>query len=328
MKRRDFIKLVGGAVAAWPAAARAQQPRPLPVIGWLSPGSLGASAAGLAAFRQGLREQGFVDGQNVAIEYHFADYQYDRLPALAADLVRRQVSVIAATGGGGSGLAAKAATTSIPIVFNSGADPVGEGLVTSLNRPGGNLTGVVQLALELGPKRLELLHQLLPAATVLAALLNPANRTIESLTAELQAAARSLGLKLQVLHASTDRDLDAAFASLQQSQAGGLLIGPDQFLFSRNEQIAALALRHAVPTMYQWREFTTAGGLMSYGASQTDVYRLVGSYTGRVLKGDKPADLPVQQSTKIEMIINLRTARALDLKVPQSLLVAADEVIE
>jgi putative ABC transport system substrate-binding protein len=326
MKRREFITLLGGAVIAWSVSARAQQGAK-PVIGYLGGGSSRPSDVGLAAFRQGLKETGYVEGQNVAIEYRWADFQYDRLPALAADLVRRQVTVIAAVPGNAA-LAAKAATATIPIVFNSGVDPVGTGLVASLNRPGGNLTGVFQLSVELGPKRLELLHQVVPTATVLAAVLNPTNTNVETQSRNLQAAARSLGLQLQVLHVSTDDDFDTIFATMAQSRAGALLIGPDQFLFSRNEQIAALALRHGVPTMYQWREFTTAGGLLSYGPSQTDVYRLHGIFTGRILKGDKPADLPVQQSTKIEMSINLRTAKALGLTVPQSLLVGADEVIE
>jgi putative ABC transport system substrate-binding protein len=250
------------------------------------------------------------------------------LPALAADLVRRQVTVIAATGGSVSPLAAKAATTTIPIVFNGGVDPVGNGLVASLSRPGGNLTGVSMLNVELGPKRLALLHELVPAATDIALLLNPKNPNAETQSRNMQAAARTLGLQLHVLHVSTDPDLDTVFATMAHLGVGALLIGPDGFLFARNEQIAALALRHAVPAMYQWREFTVAGGLMSYGPSQTDVYRQAGIYTGRILKGDKPADLPIQQSTKIEMVINLRTAKALGLTIPPSVLVIADEVIE
>jgi putative ABC transport system substrate-binding protein len=325
MRRRDFFALLGGA-AAWPVTARAQQAA-MPVIGYVGGGSSRPSDVGLAAFRQGLKETGYVEGQNVAIEFRWAEGQYDQLPALAAGLVRRGVAVIVATPGIAA-LAAKAATATIPIVFNSGVDPVGAGLVASLNRPGGNLTGITQLSVELGPKRLELLHQVVPTATVLAAVLNPTNTNFETQSRNLQAAARGLGLQLQVLHVSTDDDFDKIFATVSQSRASALLIGPDQFLFSRNEQIAALALRHGVPAMYQWREFTTAGGLLSYGASQTDVYRLVGIYTGRILKGEKPADLPVQQSTKIEMSINLRTAKALGLTIPPNLLATADEVIE
>jgi putative tryptophan/tyrosine transport system substrate-binding protein len=324
MNRRNLIALRGGA-AMLPVAARAQQQ--MPVIGYLHGGSSRPNDIGLAAFRQGLSEAGYVEGQNVGIEYRWAGVQYDRLPALADDLVRRKVTVIAAATGNAA-LAAKAATATIPIVFNTGVDPVGAGLVASLNRPGGNLTGAFQLSGELGPKRLELLHQVVPTATVLAVALNPTNINIETQSRNLQAAAQSLGLRLQVLHVSTDDDFDTIFATMAQSRAGALLIGADQFLFNRNEQIAALALRYGVPTMYQWREFTTAGGLMSYGPSQTDVYRLFGIYTGRILKGDKPADLPVQQSTKLELIINLKTAKTIGLTIPPSLLATADEVIE
>jgi putative tryptophan/tyrosine transport system substrate-binding protein len=325
VNRRDMITLLGGA-AILPVAARAQQSA-MPVIRYLGGGSSRPRDAGLAAFHQGLKETGYVEGKNVAIEFRWAEGQYDRLPGLAAGLVRRGVAVIVASPGIAA-LAAKAATATIPIVFNSGVDPVRAGLVASLNRPGGNLTGVTQLSVELGPKRLELLHQVVPTATVLAAVLNPTNTNAETQSRNLQAAASSLGLQLQVLHVSTDDEFDTIFATIAQSRAGALLIGPDQFLFSRNEQIAALALRHGVPAMYQWREFTTAGGLLSYGPSQTDVYRLIGIYTGRILKGDTPGDLPVQQSTKIEMSINLRTAKALGLTVPPSLLATADEVIE
>jgi putative ABC transport system substrate-binding protein len=326
MKRRDFITLLGSAVA-WPLTARAQQPA-MPVVGYLASGSPGQGKVGLAAFRRGLSETGYVEGKNVAIEYRWAGDEYDRLPALAADLVRRQVTVIAATGGSVSPLAAKAATTTVPIVFNGGIDPVASGLVVSLSRPGGNLTGVSMLNVELGPKRLALLHELVPAATDIAFFLNPKNPNAETQSSNMQAAARTLGLQLHVLHVSTDPDLDTVFATMAQLGVGALLIGPDGFLFTHNEQIAALALRHAVPAMYQWREFTVAGGLMSYGPSQTDVYRQVGIYTGRILKGDKPADLPIQQSTKIEMVINLRTAKALGLTVPPNVLAIADEVIE
>jgi putative ABC transport system substrate-binding protein len=326
MKRREFITLLGGA-ATWPVTAHAQRTT-LPVIGYLGSGSLATNAESLAAFRQGLSDTGYVEGRNVTIEYRWADEVYDRLPALAGDLVRRGVNVIASTGGSQSVLAAKAATATIPIVFSGGSDPVAAGLVASLNRPGGNLTGASFFSTELGPKRLELLHQLVPKATVMAALLNPINFNIEAQTNTLQAAARALGLRLNVLHASNDRDIDVVFATVAQMHADALLVGPDNFIFSRNAQIAALALRHELPALYQWREFAIAGGLMTYGPSQSEVYHQVGVYTGRVLKGEKPADLPVVQSTKIEMIVNLRTAKALGLTVPSSLLAVADEVIE
>jgi putative ABC transport system substrate-binding protein len=326
-KRREFITLIGGAAAAWPIAALAQQPA-LPVIGFISSGSPATNRESLPAFRQGLRDAGFVEGRNVVIEYRWGDEIYDRLPALAADLVRRGVNVIAAVGGGRSVLAAKAATSTIPIVFSGGSDPVAAGLVASLNRPGGNLTGASFFSTELGPKRLELLHQLIPAATRIAVLLNPTNRNLEALSKILQAAAGGLGLQLDVVHASADRDIDMLFPTLARLRAGALLVGPDNYIFSRNGQIAALALRHALPTMYQWREFADAGGLMTYGASQYDVYHQVGVYAGRILKGDKPADLPIVQSTKIELVINLRTAKALGLDVPAALLASADAVIE
>ena len=319
-----MIALLGGA-AAWPAAARAQA---MPVIGYLSSGSPATNKESLSAFRQGLSETGFSEGRNVTVEYKWADEIYDRLPMLAVDLVRRGVNVIAAAGGTQALLAAKEATTKIPIVFSGGSDPVAAGLVASLNRPGGNLTGVTFFATELGPKRLELLHQLVPKASVIAALLNPINFNIVPQTNTLRAAAEALGLQLNVLHASTDRDIDMAFDTAVQVHAGALMIGPDNFIFSRNAQIAALSLRYALPALYQWREFAVAGGLMTYGPSQTEVYHQVGVYTGRILKGEKPADLPVVQSTKIEMIINLRTARALGLTISPSVLAIADEVIE
>jgi ABC-type uncharacterized transport system substrate-binding protein len=327
MRRRTFITLLGGAAATWPLAAAAQQPA-MPVIGWLSGLSGASSTDSVRAFGQGLAETGYVDGRNVAVEYHWAESQYDRLPALVADLVRRQVTVIAATEGNAA-LAAKAAGTTIPIVFRMAADPIAAGLVASLNRPGGNVTGVTSLNLEVGSKRLELLHDLVPTVTVVAALINPTNRsTAETLSRDLQAAARRLGLQLHILRASTDRDIDKAFATLIQLRAGGLVIGGDPFFFSRMEQLAAWGLRNGIPTIYQWREFAAAGGLMSYGASLTESYRLAGSYTGRILKGTKPADLPVQQGTKIELIINLKTAKALGLDVPPTVLARADEVIE
>jgi putative tryptophan/tyrosine transport system substrate-binding protein len=323
--RREFITLLGGA-AAWPLAARAQQPT-MPVIGWLSTKAPGADPHLLAAFRRGLKETGYVEGQNVAIEYRWAYNQYDRLAALATDLVGRQVTVIAAIGSP-SAPAAKAMTTTVPIVFIIGFDPVEVGLVTSLARPGGNLTGVTVLGVELGSKRLELLHELLPAANIVAALVNPSTTAAETQSTDLQTAARALGLKLHVLHASTERDLDTVFATLLQLGPGGLVVGNDPFFTTRSEQLAALALRHAVPAIFQYREFAAAGGLMSYGGNLTDHYRLTGVYTGRILKGEKPADLPVQQSTKVELIINLRTAKTLGLDVPPTLLARADEVIE
>jgi putative ABC transport system substrate-binding protein len=328
IRRRKFLAtLLGGAAVAWPMAARAQQSA-MPVVGFLNTRVPGADPHLLAAFRRGLKETGYVEGQNVTIEYRWAYNQYDRLPALAADLVRRQVTVIAAIGSP-SAPAAKATTTTIPIVFIIGFDPVEVGLVTSLNRPGGNLTGVTVLGVELGSKRLELLHELAPTANIVAALVNPNTPAAETQSTDLQTAARSLGLKLHVLHASSERDFDTVFASLLQLGAGGLVVGNDPFFSTRSEQLAALALRHAVPAIFQYRGFVEAGGLMSYGGNLTENYRLTGdAYTGRILKGEKPADLPVQQSTKVELIINMRTARALGLTMPPSLLARADEVIE
>ena len=327
MKRREFISLLGGAAAAWPHASHAQQQPRMPVIGYLGAASARGYVAQLAAFRQGLQDAGYVEGRNVAIEYRWADDRYDRLPALAAELVGRQVTVIVASGAAAAP-AAKAATTTIPIVFATGADPVAVGLVASLARPGGNLTGVTTLNTELGPKRLELLHETVPAATIVAALVNPSYPAAETQSKDLQAAARTLGLQLHVLHASNERDFDAVFATLVQLRAGGLVIGADTFFNSQSEQFATLALRHAVPAIYQYREFAAAGGLMSYGGSITASYRTVGLYVGRILKGEKPADLPVQQIAKVELIINLKTAKALGLTFPITLLGRADEVIE
>ena len=329
MKRREFISLIGGAAAApsilWPLAARAQQPA-MPVIGFLNTRAPGQDAHLLAALRLGLKEAGYVESQNVAVEYRFAEGHNERLPGMAADLVRRQVAVIAANGP--AVVAAKAATTSIPIVFSVGLDPVASGLVASLNRPGGNLTGDTILFDEVGPKRLELMRELVPAATIVAALINPAYPTAETQSRDLQAAARTLGLEIRVLYASTERDLGTAFATLAQQGLGALVIGNDSFFNSRSEQLAALMVRHRVPTIFQTREFAAAGGLVSYGGSIKDSYRQVGVYTGRILKGEKPADLPVQQTTKVELIVNLKTAKALGVIVPLSLLGRADEVIE
>jgi putative ABC transport system substrate-binding protein len=326
IERRKFLATLLGGAVSWPLGARAQQAA-MPVVGFLNTRVPGADPHLLAAFRRGLKETGYVEGQNVAIEYRWAYNQYDRLPALAADLVRRQVTVIAAIGSP-SAPAAKATTTTIPIVFIIGFDPVEVGLVTSLNRPGGNLTGVTVLGVELGSKRLELLHELAPTANIVAALVNPNTPAAETQSTDLQTAARSLGLKLHVLHASSERDFDTVFASLLQLGAGGLVVGNDTFFSTRSEQLAALALRHGVPAIFQYRQFVEAGGLMSYGGDLADNYRLTGVYTGRVLKGENPADLPVMQSTKVQLIINLKTARALGLTVPLSLLGRADEVIE
>jgi putative tryptophan/tyrosine transport system substrate-binding protein len=325
MRRRSFITLLGAAAAAWPLAARAQQPA-MPVIGFLISSSLEGYARDLAAFREGLHEADYVEGRNVAIEYRSADNHYDRLPSMAADLVRGQVAVIA-TASLPAALAAKAATTTIPIVFIMSGDPVQLGLVASLSRSGSNFTGVTNLTLEVAPKRLELLHELVPTANVLALLVNPTNPGAEIQLRDLQVAARTLALQLHVLQASTENDIDDALSTLDKLKARGLVIGADAFFNSRSKQLATLALRYAVPAIYQYREFTAAGGLMSYGASR-DSYRLAGNYTGRILKGEKPTDLPVQQSTKIELFINLKTAKALGLTVPISLLGRADEVIE
>jgi putative ABC transport system substrate-binding protein len=327
MRRREFISLLGGVAAAWPLIARAQQT--MPVVGFLGTSSPDLFAQPLRAFREGLREAGYVEGRNVAIEFRWANGQNDRLPELAADLVRRQVSVIAAPGSTPAALAAKAATATIPVVFQVGVDPVVAGLVTSLARPDGNVTGVTNINTELVSKRLELLREVVPKATVVALLVNPTSPEItESVSKDLQSTARALGLQLHILHASTDRDFDRVFAMLAQLRAGALVIAPDAFFISRNEQLGALTARHAVPAVTQFREFAVAGGLMSYGGSFTEPTRQVGIYTGRILKGEKPHNLPVQQTTKVELVINLRTAKALGVTVPQSLQNRADEVIE
>jgi putative ABC transport system substrate-binding protein len=326
MKRREFITLIGGA-AAWPFATHAQQPA-MPVVGFVNAASPQPYARMLSAFLKGLSETSYVENQNVKIEYRWAEGKIDRLPALVADLVHREVTVIAATGTPAA-LAAKAATTTIPIVFEIGSDPVQLGLVASLNRPGGNVTGIAQLAIEVAPKRLELLHEMIPKARIIALLADPTDRAIfENTTLGAQSAARSLGLELHVLNVSTDHDLDAAFANLVQSRAGGVVISGGQFFNSRSKQLAAAALQHAVPTISPYVDIAGVGGLMSYGTSITDAYRLAGIYTGRVLKGEKPADLPVQQATKVELIINPKTAKALGITVPSSLIGRADEVIE
>src|SRR6516165_8479624 len=326
MRRRDFIAGAAGLSAAWPLAVRAQQPT-IPVIGLLGSATAREWAPSVAAFLRGLSEAGFAEGRDVAIEYRWAESQYDRLPSLAAELIQRQVSVIAALTTP-SAIAAKAATTTIPIVFTTIADPVQIGLVASLNHPGGNLTGVTFLNVEIVPKMLELLHEVVPTATMMAALINPTNPNADVWSTGLQGAARTLGLELNVLTASTEGDIDKVFAALIPLRVGGLVIVNDVFLITRQEQLAALALHHRVPTIFQTRASVVAGGLMSYAGSASDAYRQAGVYTGRVLKGEKPADLPVVQSTKVEFVINMQTARALGIEVPNSIQLLADEVIE
>jgi putative ABC transport system substrate-binding protein len=325
MDRRDFITLLGSAAAAWPLAARAQQSA-MPVVGFLGTGSAGPYAPLAAAFVQGLRESGFAEGSNVTVEYRWGESQSARLPELAADLVRRKVAVIAATGGEPAVRAAMAITSTIPIVFQSGSDPVAGGLVPSLARPAGNITGVTLFNVELVPKRLELLHELVPKATVIAALINPEIPNSEREISDLQAAASKLGLQLHILRARTEQEIDAAFQDLNKS--GALLIGAGNLFTSHSEQLAALCLRHSIPAIYGFRQFAAAGGLISYGGSAVDTYRLAGIYVARILKGAQPADLPVIQPSKFEMVINLKTAKALGLTVPANLLASTDEVIE
>jgi putative tryptophan/tyrosine transport system substrate-binding protein len=323
--RRKFLAALGGA-AAWPLAARAQQQSAMPVVGFLNGASAWEYAYVVDAFRQGLKETGYVEGQNVAIEYRWAESHYERLPTLVADLLSRHVIVIAANGP--AAVAAKAATTSTPVVFSTAADPVKIGFVASLNRPGGNLTGVALLSVELAPKKLEILHELVPTVRTVGLLVNPTNPNAQTQSRDVHVATQDLGLQLHVLHANSESDFEKAFVAMAQLRVGALMIGTDGFLNSRSEQLATLAIRHAMPAIFQYREFTAAGGLMSYGTSLTDTYRKVGVYVGRILKGEKPADLPVQQATKVELIINLRTAKALGLEVPPTLLARADEVIE
>jgi putative ABC transport system substrate-binding protein len=327
MRRREFITLVGGAAALWPVAAQAQQ-RAMPVVGFINAGDAESEKQRLASFLKGLEEVGYIDGKNVVIEYRWAEAKVERLPTMAADLVQRQVSVIAATTTPAA-LAAQAATTTIPIVFESGSDPVRLGLVANLNRPGGNVTGVTSLIVELQPKRLELLHELLPGVSVMALLVNPADRALaQSQAREMLSAAHERGLELHILNASSERDFDAVFADLKRLRAGGLVIGAGTVFVRETNKLAALTLRHSVPAIYQNPDFAVAGGLMSYGSDILDSYRLAGVYTGRVLKGENPAELPVVQPTKFELVINLKTARALGLTVPQALLATASEVIE
>jgi ABC-type uncharacterized transport system substrate-binding protein len=326
MKRRDFITLVGGAaVVSWPLAARAQQPA-MPLVGFLRSSSFADATHLVTGFRQGLKEAGFVESQNVAIEYRSAEDHHDRLSALVAELIRRQVAVI--VGNTPSALAAKAATTTVPIVFTTGGDPVRDGLVASLNRPGANITGVSFFGALLGTKRLELLRQLVPKATTIAMLVNPNGPNAEAERRDVQAAALAIGQQLIILDVSSARGIETAFATFVQRGAGALLVGPGAFLNSNRERLVALAARHALPASYAWREAAVAGGLMSYGASITDANRQAGIYAGRILKDEKPGDLPVMRSTKFEFVLNLRTAKALGLDVPDKLLALADEVIE
>ena len=327
VRRRQFITTLCGVATAWPLAARAQQPA-LPVVGFLSSVSPGPFRQFVDAFRRGLSETGFIEGQNVMIEYRWAEGHFDRLPALAADLVGRNVAVIAATGGPPSGRAAKAATITTPIVFIVASDPVKLGLVASLSRPGGNATGVALFAVTVESKKLELLHELVPKAMVIGVLTNPRNPNAETVSTDLQTAARTLGLRIYVVNAATERELGTAFATLVEQQVGALVVAADPFFTSRREEVVVLAARHGIPAIYEWREHAAVGGLMSYGTNISDAYRQAGIYTGRILKGEKPADLPVVQPTKLELVINVKTAKALGLTIPESILLRADEVIE
>ena len=327
MRRREFIRLLSGAAVAWPFTVRAQQ-QPMPVVGFLNAASPGPLRQQVAAFREGLKESDYVEGRNVAVEYRWAEGQYDRLPALVADLVRQQVSVIVSGGGAPAVLAAKAATTTIPIVFSIGADPVVLGLVASLNRPGGNITGVYQFTSGLEAKRLGLLHEMIPKATPIAVLVNPNFADAESQLRDVQEAAARLEVQLVIVRANAESDFDAAFSTLVRQRAGALLVCSSPFFNGRREQLVVLAARHAVPAIFEWRDFAAAGGLMSYGTSLADAYRQVGVYAGQILRGAKPVDLPVVQSTKFELVINLSTAKALGLEVPPTLAARADELIE
>jgi putative ABC transport system substrate-binding protein len=327
MRRREFITLLGGAAAVWPLGARAQQPA-MPVIGFLSSLSQFESSNLVTGFHRGLAESGFVEAQNIVIDYRWADGRYDRLPAMAADLISRRVVLLVSTGGQPTLVAAKAATTTIPIVFATGVDPVESGIIASFNRPGGNLTGVHVLTIGLESKRFGLLQEFVPASAVIAVLVNPSNPNIESQLKDVHDAARAVARPIHVVHATGERDLEAAFASIAQLKPGALLVGADPALSLQRDQIVGLAARYAIPAMYQWREFADAGGLMSYGSNLADAYRQVGIYVGRILKGAKPADLPVVQPTKFELVINLKTAKALGLTIPSGVLAIADEVIE
>ena len=325
--RRDFISLLGGAAVAWPLAARAQQAK-VPMVGWLNSGASGGREHLVSTFRLGLSESGFVDGKNAVIEYRWAEGQYERLPALAADLIGHGAAVIAATGGTVSSLAAKRATTTIPVVGVFDGDPVADGLVASLNHPGGNITGISLVASVLEAKQLELLHELVPAARVVALLANPTNPQTQTITRDLVGAADNIGLKLHVLHATTEREMDAAFRKLNELQAGALMVATDPFFLDRRDRLVALTATHAIPAIYGRREYVAVGGLMSYGTNLADIYRQIGGYVGRLLAGARPAELPVMQPTKFELVVNLKTAKMLNRELPPTLLARADEVIE